>query len=95
MLNRIQHCALAAMETNGTLTCMSRSVATQLRGLTITLDEAVLEYCCVQSLAPVQERKEQTGESPEEGCSGGWGLEHVAYKEMPRDVHLPSLEIRK
>lgn len=56
MLNRIQHCALAAMETNGTLTCMSRSVATRLRGVTITLDEAVLEYCCVQSLDPVQER---------------------------------------
>ena len=41
MLNWSRYCALAVMEANGMLSCISKSVAARLRGVTIALDEAV------------------------------------------------------
>ena len=61
-----------------------------MRWVTIALDNAVSVSCL---WPPVPSRDKL--ESPEDGCSGGWGLKHTVYKEMLRDLGLPRLEIRE
>lgn len=80
MLNQSQQCVLAAMETNGILSCISKSVASQLRGVTIALDEAVLGIMLCPVFGPQCKKGREKLERTQRRAAqvvGGWSTWHT------------------
>lgn len=69
-LNANQQLALAAMKTKCALVCVSKTTASRLRKVLITVNSVLVRLIMG---SPVQDRHHQTGESPVEGHDlRGW-----------------------
>ncbi|KAK4824596.1 LOW QUALITY PROTEIN: hypothetical protein QYF61_016841, partial [Mycteria americana] len=90
-MNMSQQRVLVAKKANGVLGCMSKSIASRLREVVLSLSAGHTWNTASSSGFP-STRERQTGEHPVQATKKGKGLEHLSYGERLSELGLFGLE---